>query len=375
MQDLQVLPGTVPFIASGAESIVGDAEARRREEIVAIRILGEGARLANQRIDDVPVIDGVPVATHQPRQGVDAPIRVPDLNAIGIESRLALLAHEPAVHRIHIAVNVNQAAGVDATRHLQAQRQPRLREVPQYRQLLGEAILAARVPYRRHVLQEVRVLIPAGKLPAAAKQQRLIDRGLEVPVRRLRIAVLVRLPRVDPLRRHSVMRHQIPIPRLELPRHRMVVHRGAQRIAPMPTRHAAQFPQRVLQAVGECLERLRRTHRHRFPVRVGEHEVVHQVVERLPGDRDVQGVHVGEVRRGEVAGLVDLAEHDGLARPVKRPPLPHPALEGATVRIEEPARMLARSQSKSVLASSRGSAFSRSSTVGHTSANGSGRVR
>lgn len=119
VQDLQVLPGAVPFVAVGAEPVVSDAEARRREEIVAIGVLGEGARLANQRINDVPVVHGVLIAAHQPRQRVHTPIRIPDLDAVGIEPRLDFLADQPAVHRIHIAVNVNQTAAIDAARHLQ----------------------------------------------------------------------------------------------------------------------------------------------------------------------------------------------------------------------------------------------------------------
>jgi len=341
VQDLQILPGAMTLVTGGAEPVIGDAEPRRREEIIAIGVLGKGARFANQRIDHMPVVHGVLIAAHQPRQRVHAPIRVPDLNTLGIEPRLDLLADQPAVHGVDIPVNVNQAAAVHAARHLQTRRQPRVGQVPQHRQLLGEAILAASVPHLHEVVQEVRILVPAGKLPAAAKQQGLIDDRLEVAMRRLRVAVLVRLPRVDPLRRHPVVRHQIAITRLELPRHRKIVHGGAERVTPVPPRHAAQFPQRILQAVRQRLERLRRAHRHRFPVRVGQHEVVHQVVEPLTGDRDVQRVHVREVRRGQVAGLVHLAEHDRFARTVEGPPLPHPTFKGAAMRIEEPARMLA----------------------------------
>lgn len=137
------------------------------------------------------------------------------------------------------------------------------------------------------------------------------------------------------------MREQIAIPGLELAGRRQVVHGRGQRITAVPTRHAAQFPQRILQAVGQRLERLGGAQRHRLPVRVGQHKVVHHVIEPLAGDRDVQRVHVGEVGRREVAGVVDLAEHDGLPRAVGGPPLPHATLERAAVRIEELPRMLA----------------------------------
>lgn len=213
--------------------------------------------------------------------------------------------------------------------------------MPQRRDFLGKAVDAARVPRRHDLLQKRDVLLATGKRAAAAKQERLIDGGLEVTVRRLRVAVLVRLPRVDPLARHAVMRQQIAIPGLELTPFRMVVHGRGQTVAAVPTRHAAQFPQRVLQAVGQRLERLGRAQRHRLPVRVGQHEVVDHVVEPLAGDRDVQRVHVGEVGGREIAGVVDLAEHDGLPRAESRPPLPHATLERAAMRIEELPRTLA----------------------------------
>ena len=168
----------------------------------------------------------------------------------------------------------------------------------------------------------------------------MVDRGLEVAVRRFGVAVLVRLTRVDPLTRQTVVIQEIAVAGLELPRRRVVVHRRGQAVAAVLPRHATEFPQRLLQTVRQRFERLRRTHRHRFPVRVGQHEVVHQVIERLPRDRDAQIVHAGEVRRREVPGLMHLAEHDRAVRPGQRPPLPHPPLEGAAMRIEELARVV-----------------------------------
>ena len=339
MQNFQIFPGTVPLVAAGAEAVVSHAEPRRREQIVAVGIVRERARLADQRVNDVPVVDGVPVAAHQPRPRFHTPVREPHLDAVGIQPRFYPLTDQPAVHRIRVAVNVNQTAAVDATTHLQTRRQPRFGQVGQRPLFLGETILTPRVPRLPQILEELRVFLAAGEIAAAAEQQRLIDRGLEVPVRRLRIAVLVRLTHVDPLTRQAVVRQQVAIPRLEFPLLGVIVDGGGQGIAAVPSRHAAQFPQRILQAVGERLERLRRTHRHRFPVRVGQYEVVHQVIERLAGDGDVQRVHVREVGRGQIAGLMNLAEHDGLARTVEGSPLLHAAFEGAALRIEEPARM------------------------------------
>ena len=246
VQDLQIILDSEAFVAAFAEAVVGQAEPRRREQIVAVGVVRERARLADQRVDHVPVVHRVPVAAHQTRQRVDQPVRVPDLDAVGEQPRFDPFANEPTVHRIHVAVNVNQAAGVHLARHLQARRQLRVGQMLQRRDFLGEAVGAARVPRRRDLLQERDVLLAVGEFATAAEQQRLIDRGLEVPVRRLRVAVLVRLPRVDPLARHAVMSQQIAIPGLELAGRRQVVHGRGQRVGAMPTRRAAQFPQRIL---------------------------------------------------------------------------------------------------------------------------------
>jgi hypothetical protein len=339
VQDLQVVLGPEPVVAALAEPVVGQPEPGRREQVLAVRIVRERARLADQGIDDVAVVDRVPVAADQPRQRIDVPVRVPDLDAVGEQPRLDPLADEPAVDRIGVAVDVNQTAGIDAARHLQTRRQPLLGQRPQRPHLRGDAIRAARVPRRDDLPEEGGVLRTAGELAAAAEQQRLRDGGLEVPVRRLRVAVLVRLPHVDPLARQLVVRQQIAVTGLEFPRRRQVIHGRAQAVAAVPPRHAAQVPQRILQAIGERLERFRRAHRHRLPVRVGQHEVVHQVIEPLPGNGDVQRVHRGEVGGGQIAGRVDLAEHEGLGRPVGRSPLPDAAFKGAAVRIEELARV------------------------------------
>jgi hypothetical protein len=118
-QDLQIILDAAPLVAAFAEAVVGQAEPRRREQIVAVGVVRERARLADQRVDDVPVVHRVPVATHQPRQRVDQLVRVPDLDPVGEQPRLDRFADQPAVHRIHVAMNVNQAARIDATRHLQ----------------------------------------------------------------------------------------------------------------------------------------------------------------------------------------------------------------------------------------------------------------
>jgi hypothetical protein len=64
LKDLQVVPGAAAFVPAVAEPVIGDAEARRREQIIAIGVVREGAGLAHQGIDHVPVVNRVLVATN-----------------------------------------------------------------------------------------------------------------------------------------------------------------------------------------------------------------------------------------------------------------------------------------------------------------------
>lgn len=282
----------------------------------------------------------VPVPADQSRQRVHERVRVPDLDAVGVQAGVHPLADQPAVHRVRAPADVDQAARIDPAPLHGPAGQPGVGQRPQRRHLLGHAVPPAVVADGHQVAEEDRVLVAAGEFAAAAEEQRLLDDRLEVTVGRLGVAVLVRLADVDPLAGQPVVVEQVAVPGLELPRRRQVVDGRTQAVAPVLAGHPAEFPQGVLKAVGERLERLGRAHRHRLPVRVGEDEVVHQVVERPPADGDAEGVHAGEVGRGQVAGRVHLAEDGQLGRSDGGPPLPHPPLERAAVRVEELAGVL-----------------------------------
>ena len=341
MQDLQIFLGAAPFVLAFTEPVVSQAEACRRKEIVAVGVVRKRAWLADQRIDHVPVMHGRAVPADQTRQRIDELVGIPNFHAVGEQPRFDLLADQAAMDRIDVAMDVNQTPRVDPARHLQTRRQPLLGQAFERGLFLGEAVAAAGVAHLHQVFQEVHVVCAAGEIAAAAQQQRLLDGALEVPVRRLRVAVLVRLPRVDALARQAVMRQQVAIAGLELARRRQIVDGGGEAVAAVPARHAAQFPQRILQTIRKSLERLGRTQRHRLPVREGQNEVIHHVLEAPAGNGDAERVHVAEVRRRQIARMMNLAKHDGLRRSMSRSPLPHAPLEGAPMRIAKLTRMLA----------------------------------
>lgn len=230
MQQRQVFLGLAAFVELLPETVVGQAEACGREEVLAIGIAGEGSGLSHQRIDHVPVMHRVLVPADQPRQRVGEHVRVPDLDAVGIEPGFHPFPDQPAMHRVGAAVDVDQASRIDAARHLQTTGQTDVGQVLQRRDLFGEAITPTLIAAIHDLVQEACVLLAAGEVPAATHQKRLIDGGFEVVVRRFGIAVLVRLSDVDPLTGQTVVSQQIAVACLELPRLREIVHRRAEAV-------------------------------------------------------------------------------------------------------------------------------------------------
>ena len=98
----------------------------------------------------------------------------------------------------------------------------------------------------------------------------------------------------------------------------------------MLPRHAAERPQRILQALGQRHEALAAEHdMGMLEARERQPEVIEPMLQRDAGDRDAERARVGEVGQAETAGLVLLAEDDVLLRAGQRPPGPHAPLQRA----------------------------------------------
>jgi hypothetical protein len=339
MQDLQVFPvGTRRQRL--VKQVISHAEAAAREQRLPVTVVGQGPRLPHQSVDHVPIVDVLLAPPPQAWQRLNQLLAVPHFQVVQVHAHLDPFADQPAVHRIDVVLHVNQAAARHG--HIQplAHLQPPRRQRPQPRLLLGQPRRPARIPLPPHVFEKRRIRFPIGKVPAAAQQQRLVHRLLEMPMRRLDIAVLVRLPRLNPLAHQSVMRQQRLIALAELPPLRQVVDRRTHPVAAVPLRHAAQLRQRILQTDAQTLETLAVANRHRLPVRVRQHKVVHQVGESLPADGHVQAVHVREIRGAQPTRMMHLAEIHFLAWPLRRPPVFDPPLEGPHLPVGEASRIL-----------------------------------
>jgi hypothetical protein len=141
------------------------------------------------------------------------------------------------------------------------------------------------------------------------------------------IAILVATRWVGRLAHQTIMAQQ----RLVLLREHFGVavrmNRQRQPIRAVPQRHAAQRPQRVLQTRAQAGETLRKTQRHVFPVRVGQHKMVDQMREWLSLDRDAQARQMREVRGPQAPWFVHLREEYFLGRSRCGTPTLHPPLQ------------------------------------------------
>jgi hypothetical protein len=281
------------------------------------------------------------VPTTQPRQCLDALLRVPDLDVLHVQPHFHGLANQTARHGVGVPLHMEQTPRIHLGLHTLARFQPPRGQAPQQAPFLGQTLQAAGIELHAQLPQIVRIGLTAGKIPAATQQQRLLQRLREAVVTLLDIAVLVRLPRLDLLADQIVMRQQALVTLRERPAVAHVVDCRTQAIGAMTLGRAAQFPQGILQAFAEALETLGEADGHGLPVRVGQHKVVDQVVETLSRQGHSQVGQIGEVRGREPAGLVDLGKEDFLGPSRRGPPAAYVPLQRPQLRVCEAAGITA----------------------------------
>jgi hypothetical protein len=109
VQDAQILlgrPGRLPL----DQQVVGHTEAAGGEQVGPVAVVGEGPRLADQPVDDVPVIDLVLAPPPQPGQFLHLLLGVPDGHPLGVQPSLDPLADQPTGHRVDVALHPDSAA-------------------------------------------------------------------------------------------------------------------------------------------------------------------------------------------------------------------------------------------------------------------------
>lgn len=109
MQNPQVLLGR-PRRLLHAQHVVGHAKVTAGKQFVPVAIIGERPRLADQPVDDVPVVDPLLATSAQTRHLVPQLLGVPHLNHLGVQAGLHFLADQPAGHRVDVPLHFDDAA-------------------------------------------------------------------------------------------------------------------------------------------------------------------------------------------------------------------------------------------------------------------------
>ena len=186
-----------------------------------------------------------------------------------------------------------------------------------------DAGTAASVLGRHDLVDEAAIGGQIIEVARGAQQERVANRRLEMAVRALDPAILMRDAAVVAGRRHAVMPAQRVVAGGEIrPGFGIKIAEGRrQAVAAVLRRRTAQRPQRVLQPFGKRDVTLAaQDHMGMFEARPHQPEVIEAMIERLPGNQDAKIAHVGEVGQAEPARLMDLTEDHLLFGSVKRPP-------------------------------------------------------
>jgi hypothetical protein len=313
------------------QGVVGTSKGQRRVQIFTVHVTRERPGLSHQPVDHVPIIDPMVRLTTQTLHRLHQRACVPHLDRLGAESCFHPFPTQSRRHRVGVLLHLNRAA-LAHPHTLSFQRlQPTRRQQTQPCQLLLQLLRPAIIPPTHQRTQPLPVLLATGEVPTATQQQFLLHCLLETSMTLLAVAVLVPAVRIGRLGRHAIVTHQGLIPRRVLLGIAIVVNGQRHAISTMTLRHRAQLPQGVLPAHAEAGEALREAQRHVFPVRIGQHEVVQHMRQRLTLDGHTQLVHVREVRRAQPARFMHLTEKHFLGRTMLGLPLPYPPFYSAAM--------------------------------------------
>ena len=320
----------------GQQRLEGAGISAAREQLIAIDQIEQRHRLLAQRMDDVMIVDDVAVLAaglgrpttpqgQQLRRAEEA------FEPVVVEVNIQTVADQPRRNAVEDAPQDEAAARRDENASLLIVGRSSIGQRLERGALDLDALAVPGVAPPDHLVDEAAVGGEILEVARAAQQQLVVKRPLEVSVGALDRAVLVRDAAIVARRRHAVMGAQL----LVAPRQVLlgiaieVAERRRQAVAAMLFRHAAQRPQRVLQAFGQRHEALAAEHHMgMLEARERQPEVVEPVLERLARDRDAEPAHVGEVRQAHPARRMLLAEDHIPVGAVESPPSGDAALQG-----------------------------------------------
>jgi len=214
-----------------------------------VLVVGKGARLAYQALDDMAVVDGMLALARKPRHALDGFIAVVDVDRIGIDDHVDLPADQTTRHRIDVFQYTNSAGGRDANApDIPATIKLLRREVPHGRFFFTEFFFARCVATVFDLLEERHVLFHGVEVAASSKKKSIFHGPFEMTMQRFYIAVFVGFANIGAFGGNAVVVHQIPVAPLEKLLMGEVVDGSSQAIGSVPRRDATHFPESFLES-------------------------------------------------------------------------------------------------------------------------------
>src|SRR5215213_2881713 len=256
------------------------------------------------------------------------------LDPLRIQPNLHPLADQAGGHRVDILRRPQRREHADPHALPPEVVQTRQRQIMHPLQLLAQLARTTAIAAGQNLAEKGLVLGPRRKIPAPPQQQGLLDRALEAVMRLLDVAILVAPARGITIGLNPVMRQRSKVAVVEGAGSVTQLVSGRREVVrPMQLRRFAQLPDGRLEAANQSLEALRKADPPRFPIRVGQDEVVEKVVEALADEADPQLIHACEVALARLSRAMLLGEHHLSLRTLRGPPTTDPSLQRAQLAV------------------------------------------
>lgn len=155
---------------SAAQRVVSEPEHAGGKHLLAVFVIRKGSRLADQRINDVTIINRHQFLTRQSRHRLNEVALVSHRDLLGPDPDIHLLSNQPAGNRIRVGPHLNGAAFADAqARQLVVGLHPFGRQCMETGLLFEETLLPIRIGPADQVFNKLHVVLTAGEVPTATQ--------------------------------------------------------------------------------------------------------------------------------------------------------------------------------------------------------------
>jgi len=169
VEDLQVFTARAGWSAC-QKFIIGHTETDAGEQVISPTVVLESARLADQAVDDMPVVDAMFVLAVQTWQTLGAALGVPDFKMLGKDAHRDLLADQPTGHAVGVLPDGDRARTANLCLDGAEEGERLGRKCAQRFAFLLEPLAATGVFLLERAVEKRLVVFSIGEVAAAAEQ-------------------------------------------------------------------------------------------------------------------------------------------------------------------------------------------------------------